>query len=240
MPDEFPDTAVRSRANLSPIPIAPAPDRNRPSAPPPPEQPFPEQYRSEADRKKIEELNRTIQNLEHQLAESKRNEEQLKAAAAVVSPPPGTAADTAADPAPKLPVINKPGVTVYADAQRQTHIEIMDKVLFMPNTWQLTSEGEEVLRSIGAEIKAFAPNSIVAVEGHTDSLAGDPANRIQKHDVSSIKAMAVMEFFVNTLRWNAAAVETRSCGLSRPVADNATPEGRARNNRIELVIRNVL
>jgi flagellar motor protein MotB len=139
---------------------------------------------------------------------------------------------------PKLPAINKQGVTVSQDEQKRTRIEVMDKVLFTPNTRQLTADGEETLRTIAAEIKASQPNAVLEIEGHTDSLVGDPKNETQKHDISSIKSMAVMEFFINTLKWDASKIRTGSYGQSRPVADNGTPEGRARNNRIELAVQN--
>ena len=140
-----------------------------------------------------------------------------------------------------LPIINKQGVNVYADETQHVRVEVSDKFLFMPimpNTWQLTAEGEETLRVIAAELQAFDPQSILKVEGHTDSLMGDPNNPTQKHEISTVKTKVVMDFFVNVLRWDAARISTGSFGRSRPIADNGTPEGRARNNRNEIVIRN--
>jgi len=185
---------------------------------------------------KIDELNRRIIELESQLAEAKK------------PPLPEVSYDlTEPETLPmkkreiarvqKLPVINKQGVTVYEDDLQRVRIEVMDKVLFMPNAWQLTAEGEETLRTIAAEIRAFDPKTEMDIEGHTDSLMSDPNNSMQKHDISSVKAMTIMDFFVNTLRWDVTRIGTSSFGRSRPVADNGTPEGRARNNRIDIVLR---
>jgi len=137
----------------------------------------------------------------------------------------------------RLPIINRGGVNLYTDESQNVRIEIADRFLFMPNAWQLTAEGEETLRVIAAELRAFDPTSFLDIEGHTDSLMGDPNNPMQKHEISSIKTNVVMNFFVNALRWDAARIGTSSFGRSRPIADNGTPEGRARNNRIEMVIR---
>ncbi|MDR3183641.1 MAG: OmpA family protein [Planctomycetaceae bacterium] len=150
--------------------------------------------------------------------------------------PPKTLQNASAE-IPKLPAINKQGVTVSLDEQKRTHIAVVDSVLFMPNTHQLTAEGEETLRTIAAELKASQPKMVLEIEGHTDSLIGDPKNALQKHDISSIKSMAVMEFFINALKWDASSIRTSSYGRSRPAADNGTPEGRAKNNRIELVVQ---
>ena len=188
-----------------------------------------------AAQSKIEELTRKITELEAQV------EEATKRPPVVENYPPEP--DTLLTPpmeiaeVQKLPLINKPGVTVSSDKLQRVRILIVDNVLFMSNTWQLTAEGEETLRTIATEIRAFDPKADVDIEGHTDSLMGDPNNPMQKHDVSSTKAMTVMDFFVTVLRWDAARIGTSSFGRSRPVEDNGTPEGRARNNRIEIVLR---
>lgn len=189
-----------------------------------------------ATQEKIEELNRRISDLETQLEEARQ------------TPPVNLIDPPSLDNAPEvekqevrsmrsLPIINKQGVNVYADDSQLVHIEVADKTLFMSNNWQLTAEGEETLRTIAAEIKAFDSKSILDIEGHTDNLMGDPNNPMLKHDISSEKTKVVMDFFVNSLRWDASRIGTSSFGRSRPIVDNGTPEGRARNNRIEIVIR---
>ena len=148
-------------------------------------------------------------------------------------------------PAPKigdnftrsLPIINRRGVHVYADDAHNVRIQIMDEHLFVPNVWQLSTEGEETLRAVATEIRASHPTAMIDIEGHTDSLMGDPNNPMQKHEIATVKTRLVMDFFVNALRWDAARMSTSSFGRSRPIADNGTPEGRARNNRIEVVVR---
>ena len=233
----------------TPLPTVAEPDPYSAFRPIMPEQfvpPLPiQEYKSEpptieskpdtATQSKIEELNRKITELEAQVEEAKKN--SLPVITDLMEPATLLMKEAEIAEVKKLPIINKQGVTIYADALQRVHIEVMDKVLFMPNTWQLTAEGEETLRTIAAEIRAFDPKADVDIEGHTDSLMSDPNNQMQKHDISSTKAMTVMDFFVTTLRWDAARIGTSSFGRSRPVADNGTPEGRARNNRIEIVLR---
>ena len=189
----------------------------------------------------IDELNRRITELEIQLAEA-----QL--IAAQQAPPPVVAdhllmsdalsMDTPVVPKRiNLPIINRQGVNVYADESQHARVEVSDKILFTPNIWQLTAEGEETLRAIAAELRAFDGKAVLDIEGHTDSLMGDPNNPMQKHEISTAKTKIVMDFFVNALRWDTAQISTSSFGRSRPIADNGTPEGRARNNRIEIVVR---
>ena len=205
----------------------------------------------------ISELNRKITELEMQLEETKREAGPLP----IPVPPPIPWEDLMPDIAPKmesseplptetlptetlpndhpvrpLPIVNKRGVQVYGDESRNIRIEIIDKALFVPNTWQLSAEGEEILRTVAAEISASDPDALIDIEGHTDSLMSDPNNNMQKHEISTAKTRAVLDFFVASLRWDASRISTSSFGRNRPVADNGTPEGRARNNRVEIVV----
>jgi flagellar motor protein MotB len=183
---------------------------------------------------KIEELNKRISELEAQL---------LEAWKAQAPPPviaenqPPQAQEFEAKAVKSLPIINREGVHVSSDEFQNVRIEVIDKALFLPNAWQLSAEGEETLRTIAAEMRASDSKAVIDIEGHTDSLMSDPNNPMQKHDISTAKSTAVMQFFMNALCWDVARIGTSSFGRSRPIADNGTPEGRARNNRIEIVVR---
>lgn len=133
------------------------------------------------------------------------------------------------------PVFNIQGLTVVSDRQA-TRIEIVDTALFHRDSWELNPAGEETLRKIVGEIKAHDPGAFLEIEGHTDNIVIDPANATQKLDLASHKSRVVMQYFLNTLRWNPDRIKTSSFGSTRPVADNGTAEGRARNNRIEIVV----
>jgi flagellar motor protein MotB len=187
------------------------------------------------DLSKIDELNRRISELEAQLVEAWKA--PLPPPVAAESLPP-QAQQVETTTMKNLPIINREGVHVSSDESHNIRIEVMDKTLFMPNSWQLSAEGEETLRVIAAEIRASDFKAMLDIEGHTDSLMSDPNNPMQKHDISSAKAAAVLNFFMNALRWDVARIGTSSFGRSRPVADNGTPEGRSRNNRVEIVVRN--
>jgi flagellar motor protein MotB len=181
----------------------------------------------------VDALNRRIAELEKALAENEKKAGLEEKQPTTVSKPP------IVSPIPTsrwIPTINHPGVTVSSDGER-VRIEITDQVLFQSGTWRLNPNAEELLRKIAGEIRANDPESSLEIEGHTDGvMSTDPANAAQKHDISSVKTMTIMEYFVGSLRWNATKIKTSNFGSSRPVADNNTSEGRARNNRIEIVI----
>ncbi|MBF0124807.1 MAG: OmpA family protein [Magnetococcales bacterium] len=78
------------------------------------------------------------------------------------------------------------------------------------------------------------PNLDVEVQGHTDNRAGRALNK----KLSEKRAAAVVKYLTKK---GVAANRLRSAGYAfdRPVADNTTADGRARNRRVELHLPNV-
>ena len=76
----------------------------------------------------------------------------------------------------------------------------------------------------------------VAVHGHTDN-AGDPQKNQQ---LSEDRAMAVQRWLEAKSRsaFPDGRVQVYAHGPSEPVASNATPDGKAKNRRVEVVLGN--
>ncbi|EZH80819.1 OmpA family protein [Ectopseudomonas composti] len=85
------------------------------------------------------------------------------------------------------------------------------------------------------DIKALAdfmkqyPQTSTVVEGHTDSVGSDTYNQ----GLSERRASAVRDVLVNQYGVESGRVQAVGYGESRPVADNATADGRAINRRVE-------
>ena len=82
-----------------------------------------------------------------------------------------------------------------------------------------------------AQIMIKYPQTGILVEGHTDSTGSETYNQqLSERRASSVKNLlvqrGVQEFRINILGY----------GESRPVATNATPEGRQMNRRVEIRI----
>ena len=71
------------------------------------------------------------------------------------------------------------------------------------------------------------------IEGHTDSVGGATFNL----DLSRKRAEAVKRWLVDKGTIGEVRLTTVGYGLSRPVADNATEDGRGQNRRVELARR---
>ena len=86
------------------------------------------------------------------------------------------------------------------------------------------------IEKIAGVLKAY-PGAKVRIEGHTDSIASDAYNqKLSERRAESVKAKLI-EYGVEASRF-----ETVGYGETKPIAPNATPEGRADNRRIEFRI----
>lgn len=70
----------------------------------------------------------------------------------------------------------------------------------------------------------------VAIHGHTDNVGGAKYNM----NLSAGRAESVKAYLVGK-GIDAKRITTRGFGFTKPIADNATPDGRAKNRRIEFV-----
>ena len=106
-------------------------------------------------------------------------------------------------------------------------------LVFSSGSAQIETEYFSLLRKVQDAIRVF-PDSHIVVEGHTDSFGGDATNL----ELSQARAEAVREYLLANMRdLPASDVESVGYGESRPVANNETVEGRAKNRRIDVVIR---
>jgi outer membrane protein OmpA-like peptidoglycan-associated protein len=90
-------------------------------------------------------------------------------------------------------------------------------------------ESKTVLDQIGALLTNDAALRL-EIQGHTDNVGAPTANLA----LSQQRAEAVRKYLVDTHGIAAARLTTAGFGDTRPVADNATEDGRAKNRRVEL------
>jgi chemotaxis protein MotB len=74
------------------------------------------------------------------------------------------------------------------------------------------------------------------VEGHTDDQPIHTAQFRSNWDLSTARAMAVMQHLVNDSGFDPGKISVAAYGQYRPVADNSTPDGRRMNRRVDLVV----
>ncbi len=113
-------------------------------------------------------------------------------------------------------------------------VTILDRVMVDSGEASLKPDGEMVLRKVAA-ILAEHPNLQIQVVGHTDNV---PVHTrfASNWELSTARALAAVHFLTEKAGVDPRRVGAAGYGQYRPIADNSTPEGRARNRRIAITI----
>ena len=97
---------------------------------------------------------------------------------------------------------------------------------------QIRPQSFDLLAKVEKAIDVF-PRSELIIEGHTDSHGGDDLNQ----KLSQERAESVRQYMINAMRIPTYRLIATGYGETRPVASNETEAGRARNRRIDIVIK---
>jgi outer membrane protein OmpA-like peptidoglycan-associated protein len=122
--------------------------------------------------------------------------------------------------------------SVKQDPVRGMVITLSGGVLFESAKWQLLPAAQSKLNEVADALTKQDVASAIVVEGHTDSQGKDAANQ----ELSQKRAESVRTYLVS--RGIAAdRITAAGFGPTRSIADNASPEGRANNRRVEIVVK---
>ena len=103
-------------------------------------------------------------------------------------------------------------------------------ITFKSNSAELDPSFYKVLNSVNVVVKKYN-KTVVEVAGHTDNTgAADYNQKLSERRADSVAQYLESQGLANN------RVVTVGAGESRPVADNATPEGRQANRRVELTL----
>jgi outer membrane protein OmpA-like peptidoglycan-associated protein len=110
-------------------------------------------------------------------------------------------------------------------------IEILDKVFFKTGKDELDRKSFGLLDNVANVLNAHTEIAHIRVEGHTDDVGDDAKNK----ELSELRAKAVVAYLVQK---DVAASRLVGVGFGeeKPVADNSTEEGKAKNRRVEFTI----
>jgi outer membrane protein OmpA-like peptidoglycan-associated protein len=103
-------------------------------------------------------------------------------------------------------------------------------ILFDVSKAELKSVGQEDLTKFARILNKYA-NTIILVEGHTDATGSEERNM----ELSRQRAQAVADFLIANQVQGSRFTVTGN-GETKPIADNATAEGRSANRRVEVSI----
>jgi len=117
--------------------------------------------------------------------------------------------------------------------KRWIEVEINTSILFPSGSAQLSGQAQPVLRELAEKLQPLS--NIIHVEGFTDNVPISNFEFISNWELSAARAASVVHLFTR-LGIDPQRLAAVGYGEYRPAASNDTPEGRARNRRVVLVI----
>ncbi|MEK7747818.1 MAG: OmpA family protein [Nitrospirota bacterium] len=113
-------------------------------------------------------------------------------------------------------------------------IRIPDEALFEPGR-SLINEGFKGALDQTAELLKTLPNKI-QIEGHTDNIPISTPAYPSNWELSTARAMAIMRYFVEKNEMPPEKFAVAGYSEYHPIDTNDTPEGRAKNRRIDILV----
>lgn len=120
-----------------------------------------------------------------------------------------------------------------AQNNRGIRIDINDSVLFAPGSAELANTANDVLGEIAKLL--MANSHAIQVEGHTDNTPIHTSTFYSNWELSAVRASSVVRIF-NSFGVGDFRLSALGFGSTQPIGENDTPEGRAKNRRVSVMI----
>jgi outer membrane protein OmpA-like peptidoglycan-associated protein len=121
-------------------------------------------------------------------------------------------------------------IAAIKEEQRGMVITLTGNVLFESGKWALLPGAQIKLNEVAEALKMNKDRDIT-IEGHTDNQGTKKSNV----DLGQHRAESVRDYIVSR-GVDGARVTAVGVGQDRPIADNSSPEGRANNRRVEIIV----
>ncbi|HKD40497.1 MAG TPA: OmpA family protein [Myxococcaceae bacterium] len=113
---------------------------------------------------------------------------------------------------------------------RGTVLTLAGNVLFATGQYKLRDDSLPALKQVVGALRDMGGKTFI-VEGYTDSTGSDTVNR----KLSMKRATSVQQYLIRQ-GIPADQIKAVGNGKDRPIASNDTPEGRAQNRRVEIIV----
>ncbi|NQY27925.1 MAG: OmpA family protein [Flavobacteriaceae bacterium] len=118
----------------------------------------------------------------------------------------------------------------------KVYVSMENKLLFQSGSWKIGTQGKKAVTQLGT-VLAENPEINVLIEGHTDNDAFNGKGDISGNwDLSTKRATAIVTILQENKNINAESLTAAGRSAYSPIASNDTPEGKAKNRRIEVIL----
>ena len=188
-----------------------------------------------------EETSRTIEELRNRNIELEGDKEMLAESISMLKKTKevevGTVSKTYEDLLSEMKSEIAQGQIAITELKGKLTVDVVDKILFHSGQTEIRPEGLGVLKRV-VEILMTVTDKVIRVEGHTDSIptAGALAKRYPTNwELSAARALNVTRYLEKE-GIDPALLSAVAFGEHQPIAENDTPEGRAKNRRIAIIL----
>ena len=112
-------------------------------------------------------------------------------------------------------------------------------ILFDSGSAELKKDAMPIIERVALILERYAEN-VIEIEGHTDNIPIHNSKYANNNELSSSRALSMFDYLINHTALEPSKIKHSGRGEYLPIADNSTPEGRAKNRRIEIKIYNEL
>lgn len=127
------------------------------------------------------------------------------------------------------------GLTVE-ERNGKVYISMENKLLFSSGSWSVGVDGRRAVERLG-NVLADNPEIAVLIEGHTDDVPYKGSGQLSGNwDLSTKRATAIVSILRENANIHPENLTAAGRGEFAPIASNETPEGRAKNRRIEVIL----
>jgi chemotaxis protein MotB len=120
--------------------------------------------------------------------------------------------------------------------ERGLVISLNNAIFFDSGSAELKKDYENTLLEIGSMISVM--NNFIRVEGHTDNVPMNSSLYRSNWDLSAARAANVVRLLTSGTSIPPERMIAVGYGEYRPIADNSTEDGRAKNRRIDIIVLN--
>lgn len=113
-------------------------------------------------------------------------------------------------------------------------VSLDNAILFDSGSSDIKPQNEDTLLNIANTINTV--DNYIRIEGHTDNIPIKNSTYPSNWELSAARATSVVRLFIDKCNINPDKMVAVGYGEFRPIADNSTPEGRAQNRRIDIII----
>lgn len=113
-------------------------------------------------------------------------------------------------------------------------VSLKEAGFFNSGQANIKPEAYELINTIAEVMTQY--NNPMRLEGHTDNIPINTAQFPSNWELSTARATNGLKYLLKNFNVDANKISATGYAEFRPIADNATPDGRARNRRVDLVM----